>query len=156
LTAEGAQGHTAHVFVGVFEHRIDANGRVGLPATFRDELPGECYLRRHPEGYLTIVPPDRYQEEGEALLAKIRAGEATEADLRELGAESLKVAVDKQGRITLDEASRRHAGIRAGSEVTFSGDLFWFSIWRPSRFAVLRSEAPDTGHARQWEDEDDE
>jgi DNA-binding transcriptional regulator/RsmH inhibitor MraZ len=143
------------VFVGVFEHRIDGNGRVSLPASFRSELDGECYLRHHPDGHLIVIPSSRYREEAEALLARIRAGEATDAELARLGESSLRVAIDKQGRITLDDKAMAHAGIRPGASVTFAGHVFWFSVWRPSRHATVHAEREQAAPGRVWADEDD-
>lgn len=143
------------MFVGEFERSIDANGRVALPAPFRDDLDGECYLRRNPQGSLTILPPTQYQEEAQALVAAIRAGEQPAHALDRLGAATLKVSIDKQGRVTLDERALAHAGIRPGANVMFVGNVFSFSIWRPSRYATVCLEIDDAEPARVWEDEDE-
>lgn len=143
------------MFVGEYQRSIDANGRVALPATFREELEGECYLRRNPQGSLTIIPPAEYRAEAESLQARIRAGEAPAHAVDRLGASTTKVSIDKQGRVTLDDRALAHAGIKPGTEVTFVGNVFSFSIWRPSRYATISTEIDDAEPARVWDDEED-
>lgn len=143
------------MFVGEYERSIDANGRVALPSTFRDELEGECYLRRDPRGSLTIHPPARYLKEAEDLATKVLAGEADPEALDVLGAATTKVAIDKHGRVTLDERSLQHAGIRPGTNVLFAGTVFGFAVWRPSRYGTVQAERDTAAPGRVWEDDDE-
>jgi len=124
------------VFVGVFEHKTDANGRVALPAAFRDVLGGECYLRRHPDGSLKVLDGPTYREEAQSLRARMQAGEVDPDELAELGESTVRVAIDKNGRVTLDADSLAHAGIEPGGNVTFAGNVFWIAIWNPAQHAA--------------------
>jgi len=144
------------VFVGEFVRSIDANGRVALPATFLHSLDGECYLRRHPQGSLSVRTSTEYRAEADALRGRIRAGELPDHALDALGAATTRVAIDKQGRVTLDAEALEHAAIRPGADVTFVGNVFAFSIWRSSRYRTVKAEIADAEPARAWNDEDDD
>src|SRR5262245_18515797 len=102
LTSHCAHRHTPCVFVGVFEHKTDANGRVAFPASFREYLGGECFLRRHPNGYLQVFDGATYKEQAASLRARMLAGVIDEDELNEFGETTIRVAVDKNGRVTLD------------------------------------------------------
>ncbi|HWL42517.1 MAG TPA: hypothetical protein VNQ73_06195 [Ilumatobacter sp.] len=143
------------MFVGEFAHQVDANGRVTLPATFRGLLDGECYLRRDPDGYLLFLPPDAYQNRIADIEDKIRSGEAPSSAMRAYTSKTRKITIDKNGRFTLDEEARQHAGLRAGAPATFVGEGPAFSVWRPSRWTVLDAEDSEATPVRVWEGEDD-
>lgn len=124
------------MFVGVFEHKTDANGRVALPASFRDALGSECFLRRHPDGSLKVLDGATYREEAQSLRARVQAGEVDEDELAELGESTTRVAIDKNGRVTLDADALGHAGIEPGGMLTFAGNVFWIAIWSPDGHAA--------------------
>lgn len=140
------------MFVGEFERSVDGNGRVALPAEFRDALGSSCYLTGHPKGYVSITTVDDFERKASETLEKFGRGEVTEAAIRKMGRNSTIVAVDKQGRITLDEASRRQAGIDAGGRVILVGALDRLEIWRPSRFVTVTDEDDVTEPDRVWVD----
>ncbi len=148
--------HDAGVFVGEFVHQVDANGRITLPSTFREELTGECYLRRDPLGYLVFIPAPAFEAESADVQAKMRSGEAPRSALRQLASTTRKVTIDKNGRVTLDEEARQHAGLRPGGTATLVGESYTFSVWRPSRWQVLSAEDGESTPVRVWDDEDDE
>lgn len=144
------------MFVGEFERSIDGNGRVALPASFREKLANEILLRLDPRGSLAITTPERYEQEAAALQTKIDAGLEPFEAIEALGASTSLISVDKHGRITLDDRARAHANIRPGANVAFVGTVYGFSIWRPSRYATIKAERDVVVPTRVWDDEDDE
>jgi DNA-binding transcriptional regulator/RsmH inhibitor MraZ len=88
------------------------------------------------------------------VLDQIRGGERPESAARNFAVNSSLLAIDKQGRITLDEESRRHAGLNSGGQVVIAGALNCLQIWRPSRYRTVRVEDDVTQPARVWKDED--
>jgi MraZ protein len=140
------------VFVGEFERSVDGNGRLTLPAEFRDKLGASCYLTGHPKGFVSVSTVDDFERKAAELLEKAARGEVTEAAVRKMGRNSSIVAIDKSSRITLDEASRQRAGIEAGSQVILVGALDRLEIWRPSRFDTVTDEDDVTEPDRVWVD----
>ena len=140
------------MFVGEFDRSVDGNGRLALPAEFRDKLGTTCYLTGHPKGFVSVSTVDDFERKAAELLDKATRGEVTEAAVRKMGRNSTIVSIDKQGRITLDETSRTRAGIDTGSQVILVGALDRLEIWRPSRFETITDEDDVTEPDRVWVD----
>jgi MraZ protein len=144
------------VFVGVYDRSVDGNGRLALPSTFRDLLGERCYVTTDPGGFVAITTVDNFEADASTLLDDVRRGALPDSALRNFGVNSWIAAVDKQGRITLDEATRVHAGIRAGAQATLAGAINRLEVWRPSRYATIRGEDSVVQPSRIWPDEEDE
>ncbi len=131
-------------FVSHFTNRLDAKGRVSIPAQFRAVLARDGF-----EGL--YVYPSLYSETldcgGDALLSEIDAllaplspySEDRDAFAATLYGESEVLKVDSEGRVILSDKLKAHASI--ASEVTFVGQGHKFQIWEPSRFRVHLAEA---------------
>jgi MraZ protein len=132
-------------FVGNFTSRLDAKGRVSIPASFRAVLARDGYegLYVHP----ALEADDVLDCGGHALRHKIHdllgqlspySEEHSMFSMVLLGtSENLKI--DTEGRVILSESAKAHAKISA--EVTFVGLGFKFQIWEPGRFFAHLPEA---------------
>ena len=143
------------MFVGEYDRSVDGNGRLALPSTFRDDLGERCYVTRHPSGCLAVTSEEVFRLDAERVLVQVRNGERPQSAARDFGVSSSLLSIDKQGRITLDEESRKHAGLRSGGQVVIAGALSCLQIWRPSRYRTMRTEDDVTEPARVWIDEDE-
>ena len=131
-------------FVSHFSNRLDAKGRVSIPASFRAVLARDGFegLYVHPS-----LDTDAVDCGGNALLKDIddllerHSPYSEERDLfsTALMGTSEILRVDGEGRMVLTEAIRDHTGI--SSEVTFVGQGHKFQIWEPSRFRTHLEEA---------------
>ena len=140
------------MFVGEFDRSVDSAGRVALPAEFRERLGTSCYLTAHPKGYVSVSTIADFDRKAAELLEKFSRGEVSDAAVRKMGTKSNVVSIDKQGRITLDDATRRHAGIEAGGTAMLVGALDRLEIWRPSRYETISDEDDVTEPDRVWND----
>ena len=140
------------MFVGEFDRSVDGAGRVALPAEFRERLGTSCYLTAHPKGYVSVSTVADFDRKAADLLEKFGRGEVTEAAVRKMGKNSTLVSVDKQGRITLDEPNRVHAGIETGGQAKLVGALDRLEIWRPNRYHTISDEDDVTEPNRVWND----
>jgi MraZ protein len=124
-------------FVSHYLLRLDAKGRVSVPAPFRAALKRDGF-----DGLYCYPALDRpaLDAGGHALLAE---NEALLADLSPASAErdrfslslygtSETLKIDREGRVTLTETLKAHAGIT--DAVIFVGLGHKFQIWEPSRF----------------------
>jgi MraZ protein len=141
------------VFVGEYDRSVDGTGRLALPADFRDDLGAKCYLRCHPDGFVSITTIVQFEIEAAQLEERVKAGEAPLSALRVFGVSSSVAAIDKQGRITLDEELRAHAGIAPGGQAVIAGAVNKLEVWRPSRYQTIRGEDTVVEPARVWVDE---
>lgn len=124
-------------FLSNVSSRLDAKGRVSIPAPFRSILTRDGFpgLFVHPS-----LDQEALDAGGNALLAEIDALLATLPPYSEerdslatalLGvSEALKV--DAEGRVILSENLKVYA--RISDSVTFVGQGSKFQIWEPERF----------------------
>jgi MraZ protein len=141
------------VFVGVHERQIDDKGRLSLPATIRDELGDRAYLSLDPEGCLMLREPTEFDAHARALIESERRGDLTHSRRRSIATTWNTVAIDKQGRLTIDEKARRHAGLLQSSSITIVGNFDVVELWKPQRYEVVRSEDDEQQPMRRWDDE---
>ena len=133
-------------FVSTFTNKIDAKGRVSVPAPFRARLERDGY-----SGGIYCYPSldaPALDAGGQSLAQKID-GLPDYSDEREelsvaLYGEVHILPLDQDGRIVLPEALRAHTGI--SSHVTFVGLGEKFQMWEPSRFQERRMRAREKVH----------
>ena len=141
-------------FVSHYVLRLDAKGRISVPAAFRTVL-----ARDGCEGVYCHPALDRpaLDAGGNALLAEIRAlitGYPPYSEQREQFALSLygtseTLKIDSEGRVVLTETLKAHAGITDAA--TFVGLGHKFRIWEPSRFRAELAEATEKVRAFKQE-----
>ncbi|MEZ5852160.1 MAG: division/cell wall cluster transcriptional repressor MraZ [Hyphomicrobiaceae bacterium] len=136
-------------FVSTFTNKIDAKGRVSIPATFRSVLEQDRYGGGALLGvycYPSLDAP-ALDAGGERLARKIDGllnGLPDYSDERDelsvaLYGDVQILTIDQDGRIVLPERLRAHAGLE--TEVTFVGLGEKFQIWEPRRFDERRARA---------------
>ena len=136
-------------FVSTFTNKIDAKGRVSIPAAFRAVLERDGYKSGGGSGiycYPSLDAP-ALDAGGERLAQKIDgllAGLPDYSDERDelsvaLYGDVQVLSLDGDGRIVLPQSLRAHAGI--DTEVTFVGLGDKFQIWEPGRFLERREKA---------------
>jgi MraZ protein len=152
-------------FVSNHTLRLDAKGRVSIPASFRQVLARDGF-----DGLYCYPTLDRSAIDagGNALLAEIEAliaryppfSDARDQFAIALYGTSETLKIDSEGRVILPETLKAHAVI--AEAVTFVGLGHKFQIWEPGRFHAqlkgategvralkqrlsFRSAAPDAG-----------
>ena len=134
-------------FVSNCTLRLDAKGRVSIPAPYRGVLARDGF-----DGLYCYPALDRpaLDAGGNALLAEIEAliarfppySEERDRFSVALFGTSETLKIDGEGRIVLTEALKVHAGI--ADAVTFVGLGHKFQIWEPGRFRAQLAEATET------------
>jgi MraZ protein len=134
-------------FVSHYTLRLDAKGRVSIPASFRAVLARDGF-----DGLYCYPALDRPAVDagGNALLAEIESAVARFPPYSEgrdqfslaLFGTSETLKIDGEGRVVLTEPLKSHAGIV--DAVTFVGLGHKFQIWEPGRFRTQLAEATET------------
>jgi MraZ protein len=120
-------------FTGEFHHTIDAKGRLIVPSRLRDELQDDkVVLARWTEGCVALWSGDGWRRFESSLLEQRRSDPKVRAVVRAIAASAHQDEVDKQGRITVPEHLRRHAGI--DREVVVAGAFDHGELWSPARW----------------------
>lgn len=142
------------LFVSHYVLRLDAKGRVSVPASFRAVLARDGFdgLYCHP-----ALDQPALDAGGNALLKEIDAlisGFVPYSEQREkfalaLYGTSQTLKIDGEGRVVLTDTLKAHAGIT--DTVTFVGLGYKFRIWEPARFRAELAEATEMVRAFKQE-----
>jgi MraZ protein len=136
-------------FVSTYTMRLDAKGRISIPASYRAVLSRDGFegLYCHP-----AIDRPALDAGGHSLLAEIEAlieryppySDEREEFSAALYGQSETLKLDSEGRIVLTETLKTHAQI--ADAVTCVGLGHKFQIWEPERFRAHLAEA--TGKVR--------
>jgi MraZ protein len=123
------------MFLGEFQHSLDAKGRVILPARYRDQLAEGAFVTKGRGGCLSVLTP----EEFDTVATQIR--EASKRGPKELNAARVffggtsEIQPDKQGRVALPANLRSFAHLER--EVMVVGLYSRIEIWDRDRWLEL-------------------
>lgn len=115
------------MFLGTFEVKLDAKGRLILPAKYRDQLQGGLVITRGQEHCLYVFPLSEF----ERMHEQMRQAPLTSKDARAYQRVFLSGAVDdipdKQGRILIPAILRKFADLKR--ELVVIGAGARLEIW---------------------------
>lgn len=146
IPAKGAS-HSVSVFLGTHQNRLDAKGRVSIPAAFRTALRAQA-----PAGEsLVVLRPSHLHPCIEAWPTAAFASLSQPLDRLDifsddhddlaaaLYADAYPMDADREGRIILPDPLKEHAGLT--ETVAFMGLGKIFQIWEPAAAERRRAEA---------------
>lgn len=120
------------MFLGEYNHSIDAKGRLIVPAKFREELGNDFIVTKGLDGCLYIYPNKEW-EEFESKLSALPMGKS---DIRKMVrfflSSATQAEIDKQGRILIPATHRQYAGIE--KDVLFAGVGKKIEIWSKEKW----------------------
>jgi len=125
------------IFSGEFRHALDGKNRVTIPSCWRSGDLDEFFVFLSPShGCLTAMPPQVFTTIAEE--AKARYEPAKRQDfIRQFYSKAKRVAIDKQGRLLLNEDQCKQAGLR--SDTVLAGASDRFEIWSPAGWTKFQS-----------------
>lgn len=120
------------MFMGEYNHTIDAKGRLIIPSKFRETLGDEFVVTKGLDGCLFVYD----NKEWSAFEEKLKSLPLTNKDARQFVrfflAGATQAEVDKQGRILVPGNLREFAGLE--KEVVLVGVASRVEIWSKSRW----------------------
>ena len=126
------------MFMGEYNHTIDAKGRLIIPAKFREPLGEEFVLTRGLDGCLYIYPMDEW----EAFEEKLRALPLTNKNARDFVRFFLSGAteceIDKQGRFLITSNLREYATLEKDAIIIGVGTRI--EIWNREKWKSYNSD----------------
>lgn len=129
-------------FIGEYQCKLDAKGRLSLPSGLRKQLDpadqDQFVINRGLSGNLNLYPMSEWERVMDKLrkLNRFKAKDLKFVRMFQSGA--IKVAIDSSGRILLPKALMSHAGIT--KEVVLSANIDQFEIWDKSKYEELMNE----------------
>lgn len=127
------------MFLGEFQHLIDAKGRVILPAKFRDELANGLFVTIGLEDCLVVYPPAEWAKMEEKVRSIPLSNAPGRAFARKFFSGAANAVLDKAGRLMLPPNLRQFAGLT--KDVIVIGVASHVEIWDKGRWAKYSQEA---------------
>lgn len=115
------------MFMGEYNHTIDAKGRLIVPSKFREKLGDEFVVTKGLDDCLFVYPLDEWATIEEAFRKVPLTKKKARDFVRFFFAGAANCEVDKQGRILLPPSLRAYAGLE--KEVVSAGVLNRVEIW---------------------------
>ncbi|MCI8490577.1 MAG: division/cell wall cluster transcriptional repressor MraZ [Lachnospiraceae bacterium] len=120
------------MFMGEYNHTIDAKGRLIIPSKFRELLGTEFVVTKGLDGCLCVYP----NEEWARIIESFRDLPMISKDARKLSRFFITGAagceLDKQGRILIPQVQRDYADLQ--KDVVVAGVLNRVEIWSRERW----------------------
>ena len=113
------------MFMGEYNHTVDAKGRLIIPSRFREELKNEFIVTKGLDGCLFVFPGNEWQ----IFEEKLKALPLTNKNARQF---SRFFVADKQGRILIPATLREFAGLE--KDVVLAGMLNRIEIWSKTKW----------------------
>ena len=121
-----------HMFMGEYNHTIDAKGRLIIPAKLREVLGDEFVVKKGKDGCLFVFDNSEWQ----AFAEKLRSLPMIDKEVRQFTrfflAGAASVEVDKQGRILIPSVLREFADITKDAVLIGVGSRI--EIWSKDRW----------------------
>lgn len=120
------------MFMGEYNHTIDAKGRLIVPSRFREILGDAFVVTEGLDGYLFVDDNEEWKLSEETLRALPITNKEARQFVRFFLAGAAEVEVDKQGRILIPNVLREFAGL--AKDVALVGVGSRIEIWSRERF----------------------
>ena len=115
------------VFLGDYQHTLDAKGRVSLPSKFRQAMTGKLVIAKGFEECLYVYPADEYARFVERLLGRDDFDPRFRKVRRFFTAGAVETELDAAGRVTVPPHLREYARLSRDLSVTGNGNRI--EIW---------------------------
>ena len=115
------------MFIGEYQHNLDAKGRIVIPGKFRDELHTSFILARGLDGCLTIYSLQQWEKLFEEVNKLPTTKKAARQYIRMLTSTASECTLDNQGRIQIPSFLARPVNISKECVVIGANDHI--EIW---------------------------
>lgn len=115
------------MFIGEYQHSIDAKGRIIIPSKFRDELGQKFILTKGLDNCLFIFSREEWKKFEDKLVNLPVASKDARAFVRYFFSSAVECEIDKQGRLTIPQNLKDHAKIE--KDLVTIGVMSRIEIW---------------------------
>lgn len=115
------------MFIGEYDHSVDAKGRINIPSKFRELLSEKFYITKGLDDCLFVFPEEEWQIFEEKLKLLPLTNKNARAFVRLFFAGATACTLDKQGRINLPQPLRNHGKLEKDAKVIGVGTRI--EIW---------------------------
>lgn len=105
------------MFIGEYNHTVDAKGRLNIPAKFREQLNETFYITKGLDECLFVFPEEEWKIFEEKLKALPLTNKSVRGFVRLFFAGAAECSFDKQGRIIIPAPLREYAHLEKEAKV---------------------------------------
>lgn len=127
------------MFLGEYQHTLDAKGRLILPSAFRDELADGLVMTVGVDHCLTVHPRADWEQVVEGLRSLRTTDRRERMFARVMTSSAHPEEPDRQGRITIPARLREYAAL--DRDVTVVGTDARLELWDAQRWEAYREQA---------------
>lgn len=132
-----------NMFLGQFEHTIDAKGRMAVPARFRGQLEKGAVISKGMGTCLSVYTMERWEEKSAELVEGKTSEELRDFE-RRIYPSASEVELDGQGRLVIPGRLRAYAGL--DTEVTVAGVRDHIEIWDRAGWLAYQAKLDQDGN----------
>lgn len=129
------------MFLGTHSPKLDAKGRLFLPAKYRDDFSEGLVVTRGLDRSLMVLPEREWEAFTEKLVGAPQTNKQLRAYQRMVFSAAVDQTPDKQGRISIPAELRTYAGL--AGEVRVIGNRDHLEIWDPTAWDTYLEEQED-------------
>jgi len=131
-------------FLSTFVNRIDAKGRVSIPAKFREILDGQgaraIYCRASPVAAAIVAGGADWMAKQQAMVDEHDPSSEIHDDFAyALLGDAVELTLDSEGRVGLPESLAQYAQLDEAAGFIGLGD--YFEIWEPKALEIRKIQA---------------
>ena len=126
------------MFMGEYNHSVDAKGRLIVPSKFREQLGNEFVVTKGLDGCLFVYSQEEWKRIEESLREKPLTSKDARKFMRFFFAGAANCEVDKQGRILIPAVLREFAGLE--KDVVLAGAGNRIEVWSSEKWAAANDD----------------
>jgi MraZ protein len=126
------------MFLGEYQHTLDAKGRLSLPAKFRNQMSGSYVVVKGLEKCLYVFSPDEFEAFLGQLMERGDFGKEFRQVRRFFTAGAKEDELDSAGRMSVPANLRDYASLERDVTVIGNGDRI--EIWDAAAWAAYNGE----------------
>lgn len=127
------------MFLGEYQHTLDAKGRLSLPAKFRNQMAGSYVVGKGIEKCLYVFSPEEYENFLGQLMERGDFGKDFRQVRRFFTAGAKEDELDGAGRLSIPANLREYANLERDVAVIGNGDRI--EIWNAEMWTAYNDEA---------------
>ncbi len=108
-------------------HRIDPQGRVAIPARYREAFKGGIFLTKGFDACVWAFTPSEWDSYSAGYAAMSPNSRIARTLRRRVFGSTFDLELDRQGRVVLPQPLRQYAGLQ--DEVVIVGAGTWLELW---------------------------
>lgn len=132
------------MFLGEYQHSLDAKGRLIIPAKFREQIGEKCVITLGLDGCMFLFSPDDWEN----LSKQVSELPLNRKDMRlfsrKFFASASELDFDKQGRIPLPQKLIQN--LEFSKEVSIVGVANRVELWPTERWEKMSEEEEDSSY----------